>query len=67
MFESNFTAGSWSLYHNNPKYWDRQAEANSVDPNMLQNMAFDQGLHCLLLDHQFLDSSRGSQMDLFEF
>ena len=33
---------------NNPKYWDRQAFANSVDPDQLpQNVASDQGLHCL--------------------
>ena len=33
-------------YHNNSKYWDRQASANSVDPGQtLQNMASDQDLH----------------------
>ena len=37
-----------------PKYLDRQAWANSVDPDqMLQNAASDQGLHCLpLIWHQ---------------
>ena len=35
-------------YHNYPKYWDRQAIANSVDPDhTLQNTASDQALHCL--------------------
>ena len=37
-------------YHNNPKYWDRQAFANSLDPDMmLKNEASDQDqdLHCL--------------------
>ena len=29
-----------------PKYWDIQARANSVDPDL--NAASDQGLHCLL-------------------
>ena len=37
-------------YHNNPKYWDRQALANSMEPNqMLQNVVSDQSLHCLPL------------------
>ena len=32
----------------NPKYWGRQAFANSVDPDhMPQIVASDQGLHCL--------------------
>ena len=35
-------------YHNNPKYWNREAFANSVDPDQMpQNVASDQGLHCL--------------------
>ena len=33
-------------YRNNPKYWDRQAWAHSVDPDrMPQNAASDQDLH----------------------
>ena len=41
-------------YHNKPKYWDRQASANSVDPDhMPQNVASDQGLHCLPLIQQY--------------
>ena len=33
-----------------PKYWNKQAWANSADPDeMPQNAAFDQGLHCLSL------------------
>ena len=41
-------------YYNNPKYWDRHAWTNSVDPDqMLQNAASDQGLHCLLLIQQY--------------
>ena len=36
------------MFHNNPKYWDRQAFANRVDPDqMLHNVASDQDLHCL--------------------
>ena len=36
------------IYCNNPKYWDRRAFANSVDPDQMpQNAASDQGLHCL--------------------
>ena len=49
-------------YHNNPKYWDRQAWANSVDPDqMLQNAASDQGLHCLPLN--LLDASKDSKIN----
>ena len=42
-------------YHNDPKYWDTHAQANSVDPDQtLQNAASDQGLHCLpLIQHYF--------------
>ena len=37
-----------SIYRNNPKYWDRKAFVNSVDPDQTpQNAASDQGLHCL--------------------
>ena len=47
-------------YLNNPKYWDRQAWANSVDPDqMLQNAASDQGLQCLpLIKHHFRHINR---------
>ena len=35
-----------SIYCKSPKYWDRQALANSVDPDQLpQNAASDQALH----------------------
>ena len=51
-------------YQNNPKYWDRQAWANSADPDQMpQNVASDLGLHCLLLIPHFLDqkkTTRGS-------
>ena len=40
-------------YHNKFIYWNRQAWANRVDPDkMLQNVASDQGLHCLSLIQQ---------------
>ena len=39
----------------NPEYWDRQAFANSLDPDTtLQIMASDQGLHCLPYIQQYL-------------
>ena len=41
---------SLSIYPNDPKYWDKQVWAYSVDPDqMLQNAASDQGRHCLPL------------------
>ena len=47
-------------YHNNPKYWDRRASANSVDPDQMpQNAASDQGLHCLSLIQLLLDTPTG--------
>ena len=46
-----------SGYCNNPKYWDRQAYANSVDQDQKQgnqgNAASDQGLHCLPIIQKF--------------
>ena len=54
-------------YHNNPKYWDKKAFANSVDPDQMpQNAASDQGLHYLPY-RNILDTSRGSTMDYFKF
>ena len=42
-------------YHNNPKYWDRQTFANSVEPDqMLQNVASNQVLPCLPYIQQYL-------------
>ena len=44
------------FYHNIPKYWDRKAWANSVDPDQMpQNVASDQGLYCLPLLKQYTD------------
>ena len=49
-------------------YLDSQACANSVDPDeMPQNGTSYQGLHCLPLIQQFLDTILGSKLYLFEF
>ena len=41
-------------YRNSNKYWDKQAFVNSVDPDLtLQNVASDQGLHCLPYIQQY--------------
>ena len=57
-----------SFYHICSKYWDRQAWANSVDPDQTpQNAASDQGLHCLPHVQKLLDTSIGSEMELFIF
>ena len=43
------------LYSNNPKYRDRQAWANIVDPDQMpQNAASDQGLHYLPLIQHYI-------------
>ena len=43
-----------SNYQNNRKYWDRQAFANSVDPEQMpQNVESDQGLHYLPYIQQY--------------
>ena len=43
-----------SKYHDDPKYSDRQACVNSLDPDqMLHSVAYHQGLHSLLLFQQF--------------
>ena len=47
--------------------WDRQAWANSADPDQMLQNASDQGLHCLPLTQQYLDSSTGSKMDFFNY
>ena len=47
---------------------DRQAWANSVDPDeKLQNAASHQGLHCLPLIQPFLDTASGSKLYGFKF
>ena len=50
----NESSASFFAYYYNPKYWDKQAWANSVDPDQTpQKAAFNQGLHCLPLIQQF--------------
>ena len=54
-------------YPNNHKYFDRQAWANSVDPDQTpQNAASDQGLRCLSLNQQFLETSKSNLRDSFK-
>ena len=48
-----------------PKYWDRQAPANSVDP--WSDAASDQGLHCFHSSSNILDTSTDCEMDLQTF
>ena len=48
-------------------YSDRQAWANSIDPDeMPQNAASHLGLHCLPLIQQFLDITLGSELYWFK-
>ena len=44
-----------------PKYWDKEACANSIDQDL--NAASDLGLHCLPPIQQFEDASTGIEMD----
>ena len=45
-----------------------QTGLSSVDPDQMpQNVASDQGLYCLPLIQQLLDTSTGSKNDLFKF
>ena len=49
-------------------YLDKQASANSVDPDeMLQNAASHQGLNCLSLIQIFLDTTSGGKLYLYKF
>ena len=55
-------------YHIYPVYSESQAGTICVDPDQMpQNVASDQGLHCLPLIQQFLDTSTDSKIDLFRF
>ena len=56
---------TYRIYH---MYSDRQAWANSVDPDeMPLKAASHQGLHCLPPIQQFLDTISGSKLNLFKF
>ena len=49
-------------------YSDRQAWANSIDPDETpQNAASHLGLHCLPLNQQYLDTTSGSELYWFKF
>ena len=54
--------------YKNPKYWDRQAWANHENPDqMLLNVASSyQGLYCLPLIQQSLDTSYGRKIDTLQ-
>ena len=55
-------------YHIYRKYLERPTWTNSIDPDqMLQNAASDLGLYCLSQIKQFLDTSKGSKIDLIKF
>ena len=55
-------------FHNHHMYLDRQAWAKSVDPDeMPQTVASHLGLHCLPLSQEFLDTTLGSKLYLFNF
>ena len=56
---------NYHIYH---MYSDRQAWANSLDPDETpQNAASHLGLHCLPLIQQFLDTTSGSELYWFKF
>ena len=62
QYEPHF---EYHIYH---MYLDRQAWANSIDPDeRLQNAASHLGLHCLPLIQQFLDTTSGSELCWFRF
>ena len=55
----------YRIYH---MYSDRQALANSIDPDETPRSAASHlGLHCLPLIQQFLDTTSGSELYWFKF
>ena len=55
------------LHHIYPKYLDRWARANSVDPDQMpQNVASDLSLYCLPLIQQILETTAGSRNELVQ-
>ena len=48
-------------------YSNRQAWENSVDPDEMPQNAASQGLHCLPLILQFLDTTSGNKVYLLKF
>ena len=65
MIFDNFYMGIYFCIY--PKYSDKEAWANGVDPDQMQNVACDQGQHCLPLIQQFLDSKSCNEIDFFFF
>ena len=61
------TGASTVKYPIYPKYWNRQAQANSVSQDQKpQNAVSDQGVYLAFIQ-QFLDTSTGSKVDLLKF
>ena len=58
-----FDVNTGQYYHNNPKYWDRQAFANSVDPD---HVASDKNLHCLPHIQQYFRHIKRQMNGLFQ-
>ena len=55
-------------YHNNPKYWDREACANCVDPDQMPQMQHLIRVYTVCnSSQQFVYKSTSSNMDLFDF
>ena len=53
------------IYRNNPKYWDRWAFANSIDPDW-NSAASDQDLHCLTYIQQYFRHIKRKCKGLFQ-
>ena len=47
--------------------WKILGQTMKTQDQMPQEEVCDQGLHCLTLIHQFLDTSTYSKMDLFKY
>ena len=54
----------YRIYH---MYSDRQAWANSIDPDKTPQNASHLGVHCLPLIQHFLDTTSGSELYWFKF
>ena len=54
-------------YRNDPKFLDRKACANNVDPDQTAQEQSDQGLHCLLFHLHLLESLLYGRTTLLKF
>ena len=55
-------------YRNDPKYWDRQAWANSVDPDQMpQNVASDQVYIFCHSSNTILNTSTDNKIEFYNF